>query len=108
LLDGERDFAAGLVDVAEAVGFVDNHQIPLRLLNVRLLAASELVRAENDRVLFERVQIPAAHRRVEGFRFEYNRGEVELIGQFLTPLLAEVRRKDHEHPSLPLCPLLRQ
>src|SRR5437879_1364979 len=39
-----------LVDVTQPMGFVDDHQIPWRSVNVRRLATRELVRADNDRV----------------------------------------------------------
>jgi len=65
LLDGVGDLTRGLIDVAQAMGFVDYHQIPRGLLQVRLFLARKLVRAEYDSLLLKRVEITSAHGVIE-------------------------------------------
>ena len=44
---------------------IDDDQVPVRLLDVRLLRFRKLVRAENDGILLEGVEIALADRLVE-------------------------------------------
>src|SRR5260221_10455989 len=48
-----RDDVRRPVDVAEAVGFVDHHEVPRHGGNIGFLASCELVRADHDRAIGE-------------------------------------------------------
>lgn len=95
-LDGFADLVAGFVDVAEAVGLVDDDQVPLGLRQIRLFGAGELVGADDDPRMLERVQIARTNGLLEGLRFQDGGGKEELVGELLAPLLSEVRRTDDE------------
>jgi hypothetical protein len=106
VLDRKRDLAGRLVDVPEPVRLVDDDQVPRGLSKVGVLRAGELVRAENDRRLVEGVHAPASDSLVEGPALQDQGGQVKLVRQLLRPLLAQVRRDDHEQVALSLGPLL--
>lgn len=108
ILHGNRDPAARLVDVAKPVGFIDDDEIPRCLLHVRFFAPHELIRANHDCLLLERVQVPGANSVIERAFLEDHGAQEELIGKLLAPLLAKIRRHDDQQPPLPLGPMLRQ
>ena len=88
--------------------FVDHDQVPAGLPQIGLLATRELVGAHDDRVLLKRVQIARTDGSVEAAGLQDGARQVELVGQLLRPLLAQVGRHDHQHLPPALGPLLRQ
>lgn len=107
LLDRQGDLARRLVDIAKAVRFIDDDEVPCRLLHVRLLRTRKLVGADDDGRLLKWIQVPASNRFIETLRFENDRGKVELLVEFLTPLLAQVGGYDDKQVPLSLGPFLR-
>ena len=59
LLDGERDLARSLVDIAQAMRFVDDDEIPRGLAQIGLFAARELVGAQDHGWLLKGLRLPA-------------------------------------------------
>src|SRR5262249_26046993 len=106
LFDRDRDLARVLVDVAEAVRLVDDHEVPSGLPKIGFLGPRELIRAEDDRALLEGVQIPSPNGIVEAVAFEDDGGQIELVLEFLAPLLAQVGGEDDEEATLSLRPFL--
>ena len=106
LLDGVGNLVRGLVHVAEPVGFVDDHQIPACLADVRLHLPGEMVRTDNDGVLLERIEVAGPDGVVEGPGFQDGRWQEELVGQFLAPLLPQVGRHDDQDATLAFRPAL--
>ena len=106
LLDGVGDLVRGLVHVAEPVGFVDDHQIPACLADVRLHLPDEMVRTDNDGVLLEGIEVAGPDGVVEGAGFQDDRRQEELVGQFLAPLLPQIGRHDDQDATLPFRPAL--
>ncbi len=56
----------------------------------------------------EGIELAGSDFLVERARFQNDRGEVELVGQFLSPLFAQVCRQNHQQAALALGPLLRE
>ena len=84
------------VNVAQAVGFVDDHEIPRGCRHVRRFAPREMVGANDDSVLYlERPEIPLFDRLVVRLGLQYPAGEEEFFRQFLIPLLAQIGRHDN-------------
>ncbi len=108
LLERIGDDVRRLVDVAEAVRFVNHHQIPRHGLDVAGLALGELVGANNDLGCLEGADLALADGGVVRLGFEDAARQKELLGQLLIPLLAQVRRRDHQNAPLALRPHLRQ
>jgi hypothetical protein len=100
------DLVVGLIYVAEPVRFIDDHQVPGRLANVRLPGAGELVRANHNAVALKGIQVPGADRLIECAGLKNGGGQEELVGEFLAPLLAEVRGTYYQEAVFALGPLL--
>ena len=97
-----------LVDVAQAMGFVDDHQIPWQGVHVARLAFDELVGTDDDLGRFKRAELALFDRRVVGPGFQNAAGEKEFLREFLIPLRAQVGGHDDQNPALSLRPFLRQ
>ncbi len=107
-LQGIGDDVAGLVDVAKPMCFVDDDQIPRYGVYIGCLAAGKLIRADDDLGRIEWAKLPLSDSRVVGLGFENATGQEEFLGQFLEPLLTQVRWRDDQNASLALSPLLRK
>ena len=84
LLQCLGDDVAGLVDIAQAVGFVQNHQIPFDGLDVIGLGLGELVRADDGACCaLERVAAVLLAKGVVALGLQQNTLQVELVLQFL-------------------------
>ncbi len=107
LLEGLGDDVAGLVDVAQAMRFVEHDQIPGDALDIVGLGLRELV-GTDDRTggEQERVALLLFADCVVAFGFEDQPLQAELVLQFLVPLLAQVRRNDDQHLPPPFGPTL--
>jgi hypothetical protein len=92
------DFAGGLPDVAEAVGFVDDDEVPGDLFEVCGAGGREVIGADGNMV-----RLPEAR----SFAFKDNGREGEFFGEFLLPLLAEGSGEDEEDFTAPFGPALR-
>lgn len=89
------------------MSLVDDDQVPFGLREVRFLGAGELVRADDDGILLpEGVEVAGLDLCVERTGFQDERGQEELVGEFLTPLLAEIGRHDDQEPALAFGPPL--
>ncbi len=109
LLQRVGDDVGRLVDIAQPVRFVHHHQVPGRVVDVRRLVARELVRADDDvSVGLEGPELAGLDGVVVGLRFENPARQEKLVRQLLMPLLAKVRRRNHEHSAFSLGPPLRQ
>ena len=53
VLDGASDLVGGFIDIAEAVGFIDDHQIPSDGFDLFGLVPCELVGGDDDLLLLE-------------------------------------------------------
>ena len=80
---------AGFVDIAQTVGFIKDHQVPVHGLDVCSLRFSELVRT-NDRARrsLEWILHPLLAHGVVAFGFQEHALQVEFVLQLLVPLLA--------------------
>jgi hypothetical protein len=106
--DAARDRAARLVDVAEAVGLVDDDEIPGDAGDLGGPCGGEMVRADDDPPLgLERVGPALAAETVVKGGLEDEGGEGELVLEFLLPLLAEGGREDQQDAAAALGPTLR-
>ena len=107
LLEGLGDDVAGFVDVAQAMRFVEDDQVPVDALDIVSLGLRELV-GTDDRTggEQERVSLLLFADRVVAFGFEDQPLQAELVLQLLMPLLAQVRRNDDEDLPPPLGPAL--
>ena len=86
--DGIRNFIVGFIYVAEAVGFIDDNQVPGSLAHIRVFGFDELIGANNDFVLVKRVQIAFFDLLIECLALQNHRGQEEFISQLLAPLFA--------------------
>lgn len=113
LLERLGDDVAGLVDVAQAMRFVENDQVPRDFLDVVGLGLGELVGAddraggEHERVPLRLLAAVSFLQRVVALGFEDQPLQTELVLQFLMPLLAQVGGDDDENPAPPFGPALR-
>ena len=107
-LESSADLVVGAVDVAQPVGFIDDHQIPLRHHQIRALSGRELKRANHQSGLFERIADTALPLTVVFGTFENLTGQEKLVGHLLRPLLAQIGRADDQDAPLALDPLLSQ
>lgn len=107
LLEGLGDDVAGFVDVAQAMRFVEDDQVPVDALDIVSLGLRELV-GTDDRTGGEQERVPLLllADRVVAFGFEDQPLQAELVLQLLMPLLAQVRRNDDEHLPPPFRPAL--
>ncbi len=101
LLDGVGDFVGGLIDVAEAVGFVDDDEVPAGLADVGLHFSGELIGANDDRVLMEGIEVAGSEGVVEGAGFQDRRGKEELVGEFLKVKLLLFSKKSRSFKPSP-------
>ena len=107
LLEGLGDDVAGFVDVAQAMRFVEDDQVPVDALDIVSLGLRELV-GTDDRTGGEQERVPLLlfADRVVAFGFEDQPLQAELVLQLLVPLLAQVRWNDDEHLPPPFRPAL--
>ena len=96
--DGLGDFAGGFPDVAEAVGFIDDDEVPGDLFDVGGAGGGEVIGADGDMVGLAKGG---------GAAFQNNRRKGEFIGEFLLPLFAEGGGEDEEDFAAALGPALR-
>ena len=109
-----RRLVVGLVDVAQAMRFVDHHQVPRHALHCVRLASGELVGANDDPVRtrthgrcgVEGVRYTILDRLSERLGLKDRGGQAELVCQLLMPLLAQIGRHDDEDVTLALGPAL--
>jgi len=80
LLQDIGDDVRWLVDVAETVRLVDDHEIPCRGVDIGGLVAGELVGADDDGVCdLEGAEAPRANGGVVGLCLQNHRGQEELL-----------------------------
>ena len=104
---GLADDVAGFVDVAQAVGFVHDHQVPGHTTQVVGLGFGELVGANQYTAgLIEWIAQATLAKLPVAFGLQNVRLQTELVLQLLVPLLAQVGRGDDEDAPLALCPAL--
>src|SRR5690606_17790321 len=108
LLEGLGNDVAGFVDVAQAMRFIEDNQVPVDALDIFSLGLRELV-GTNDRAgcELERVAPRLLADRVVALGFQNKPLQAELVLQLLMPLFAQVGRDYDEDPALSLCPALR-
>ena len=94
IANGIGDLVLWFVDVAKSMGFVDHDQIPWNVAHVLGFVASEWVRAKYDLVTIEWIGDALLDLFVEGGRFKNLGRQIELVHQFLIPLLTKTRRQD--------------
>src|SRR5262245_5483888 len=95
------------VNVSQPVGLVNNHQVPHRRADIRLLTTRELVRTDDDDIFtIERPMISVFDGCVVRLGFKDVAGQKELFLQLLMPLLTQIGRSDDQYPLLPFRPLL--
>src|SRR5262249_30984810 len=88
--------------------FVDDHKVPLSLLDVRFLGPRELVGADDNRLLLKGIQIAALYLFVESLVFKNGRRQKKLIRELLTPLFAKIGRHNDQEAALAFSPLFTQ
>jgi hypothetical protein len=70
--------------------------------------ARELIGADHDRVIDrEGLALSVAGGLIIGFPLDDDSGNQEFLGEFLEPLLSQIRRRDDEHAALAFRPSLR-
>ncbi len=106
LFNRMADLVGRLIDVAQSVRLIHHDQVPICLPDVGFLRPSELEGANHYAVLAERIEIALANRLVERSGLKNCRWKKELVGQLLTPLLAEIRRADDQKPTTTFSPPL--
>jgi hypothetical protein len=103
-------FVFRLIDVAQAVRFVDDYQVPRHGLNVLGFAGRELVGADEHGSAIacevERICRTILDGLPVGLGFKEAGRDTELVCQFLMPLLAQIGRGDDQNAALALGPLL--
>jgi hypothetical protein len=104
IADGGGDLAGFFVDVAEAVGFVDDDEVPGNVAELEGFGGGELVGANEDFAGLVKGVDEATL--AEGWRFEDFGGEAEFIEEFLLPLLAEGGGKNEKDAAAALGPAL--
>src|SRR5690606_36441955 len=107
ILEGFGNDVAGLVDVAQAMRFVENDQVQVNALDIVSLGLGELV-GTDDRTGGEEEWILSIllADRVVAFGFENQSLQAEFVLQLLVPLLALVGRNDDENLAASLGPTL--
>ena len=89
-LERAGDDVGRLINVAQTMGLVDDHEVPRCRRDIRRFVAGGLVGADDDEILhLEGAEVPLLDRLVVGFCLQYTAGQEELFRQFLMPLLAE-------------------
>ena len=107
LLQNVGDDIGRLVNIPQAVGFVDDDEIPRGVGDIGCLVAGELVGTDDEGVVYlERAEAAGTDGGVVGFGLKNGAREEEFFGNLLMPLLAEVGRRDDEDASFALGPLL--
>src|SRR5215204_4889378 len=80
-----------LVDITQTVRLVDHHEIPRSISYVRGFVASELVRADNNRIFnLKRAEVAQFDNLVVVARFQDSARQKELLRHFLLPLLTQI------------------
>ncbi len=104
---GARVFSR-LVDIAELVGFVKHHQVPVDGAQAGRNPSRVFV-GQDDHGLAGAQGIGLARlgHVLHALRVENYGGEGELLSQLLSPLFAERRRRDQQDQTLTLPPALR-
>ena len=97
-----------LVDVAQPVRLVDNHEIPWHVCTSSALFLANWYEQMTISGLSNGLNSTLLNRRVVGFRFQQSARQEELLGQLLMPLFAKVGRRDYQDAPFALRPLLRQ
>ena len=106
LLNGICNLGRALIDVAKAVRFINDNQVPSNASYVVLAPMCKLVGADDDVARFKGVKGSIPNDLICSFRLKDGRRERELLIELLCPLLPEVRRQDDEDLALALCPFL--
>ena len=112
VLEHLGDDVAGLVDIAQAVRFIEHHEVPVNGLDVISLGLGELVGADHRAGQRgaredEGIRLVLLAQRVVVLGLQDQAVQVELVLQFLMPLLAQVGRHDDEDAAPALGPALR-
>ena len=108
IAQGAGDDVGLLVDVAQAVGLVDDDEVPADAGDVVRLVPCELVGAEQDLVGVEGIGRPGGDGLVVGLGLQDAARQEELFLKLLVPLLAQVGRGDDQDAPLALRPALRE
>ena len=102
--DGGGDFGGLFIDVAEAVGLVDDDEVPVDVSEFEGFGGGELVGADEDFAgLVKGVEEAAL---AEGGGFEDFGREAEFVGEFLLPLFAKSGGEDEENAAAAFGPAL--
>jgi hypothetical protein len=94
ILNRVRNPICRLVNISQTVRLIHDDQIPIHLFDINVLSAGEVIRADDNFVLDERIEISLLDDLLERAIFQYQRRQEKLIGKFLIPLLAERGRND--------------
>jgi hypothetical protein len=108
VLDGVCDAVCRFIYVPQVMRFIDDNQIPFDLHDIGIFRSSEVIRANDNLIMTERVQIAFLDLLVEGFRLQDAGGKKELVQEFLIPLFTEAGWHYDEELSFPFSPLLRK
>jgi len=107
--DPTSGLCVGLVHVSETVRLVDNGSVPTDLLDLIGMARSELVRADDERVsTVEGVESAVLFLGEVCLSIQHCCGQVELLAEFLLPLLAEDGGHNEKNVATAFGPSLRQ
>src|SRR3989304_9500879 len=106
--NGTGNLIGIFVNISQMMGLINNHQVPIDLLDIGILWPGKVVRTDNDFILMKWVKIAFPDFFVEGFRFKDTGREEKLICQFLIPLFPEAGGDYNQYPSLPFSPFLRK
>ena len=90
------------------MGFVDHDQIPRNVAHEFGFVSSKGIGAKHNFVAIKRVGNALFDFFVERSRFEDLGRKIELVHQFLIPLLAKTRRQDDQDLPFAFSPFLRQ
>ena len=94
--DGVGDLVGIFIDVPQSVRLVNDHEIPVNLLDIGVLGPGKLIGTQDDFFLLKRVQVALLDFLIERLRLQDEGGQKELVQQFLIPLLAEIGRQDDQ------------
>ena len=96
-----------LIDVAQAVRFVEHHQIPASARDLGVFEGSELIGRDYDLILLvEGTGHARLARFVIGLALHDDGGQRKLVIELLAPLLAQRRRYDQQDTAPALGPAL--
>src|SRR5579871_1628457 len=108
LLERIRDDVGWLIDIPQAMSFINNDHVPGDGMHIGGFIAGELIRTDDYYIVaLKRAELSLLDRFIVGAGFENSAGQEKLFAQLLMPLLPEIGGSDNQDTALTFRPLLR-